>query len=1207
MKKRWLKTVAAAVFCLAGSSLIQVQAAEQTGSYWSESNAPVIYGATAVTIPVGTDFSEEDTRFRAFAKDFEDGDLSHEMQVTENTVNAEQPGTYVVKYSVTDSHNNTVTAQVPVTVLAQADADIIVQRTMYTTPSVWNMDLAGTNRCNKGDRQHLGIFLPADSSMEIRLLEGADSLTIECFNDDMYRERSRYRGGSFYNFTAAKGGDWVNISNVVKVKADGSTLTQQDNEADLEGLQEESFDSVPFVATPVMNKGAALGQTVKIEVKYGSDVKALKYYLHGDDETEFRNKWNADRDSFGVMESEEMTILLPYDDLARTTNYFSQPNKGFSTLDEFFQYWHRIVNKMDYMLGLEFDPEDPIDQNVRTRYFVKVNWNGWGMAYYWNTHVAYNNYGQSEGRSMANFFAVDWCGIHEFGHGYQGHLGGGGGNMIMGEVGNNILGYYIQQNKELYPYEESWIGSFTEREDYFHSNRLETGEWIDRPDTQLYAIVNLFDYLEKEDTYRKLFQWYRRQREAGRQLEQGDAFAEGLAATSNVNVVPYFEAWGIEVSEESRDRIFEMQLPTFSMLGDMVGEDSRNAIMEEQDIAEKYEIVSREVYGGQTGSCTVKLVIDDESALLGKKIRLTDGDTVWKEAVVNGTVIEMEDVPVGVYNLQMPVSNSYTSNMEFVTIKEGANTEVILTYESLLAKKMTAGASAIQVQGIAHGVPLMTITFADHYQKAKVTFGSGNTGSEATYVKFLDPQNNVLKEEKVTGSGSYNFNTSQGSYEQPLQPGCVIEVHHPHKHRVQVFSSVTGQPVELLLPTEDTTRYVVYENGIRKEGMTEAEAEDALYPEFMESLKQKIDDFLAEASEEELENPYANRREKEEILIAYHSLKEADQEEYHGLVENIRTEVAEQAAKPVFSLAAGTYTEAQKVTISTETAGAVIYYTMDGTEPTTESTVYGGEEITITETTTLKAVAKRPEGSVSETAEAVYTINIPAGPSDDPVDPDNDPTDPSDPSDPSDPDSNPTDPSDKPETPFPFTDIAQDNGWKHTNVKYVWEKGIMNGISGTTLFDPDGTLTRGMFATVLYRMAGSPEVDFSLNKFSDITDPKQWYTNAVIWANQSGIVDGYTDGSYGVNDPVTRQQIAKMLNLYGKKMEYAVDGRADLSSFTDPEEVSGWAVEFMQWAVHAGMISGKPNGDGTFRMDPNGKATRAECAKMLTMFMENIQ
>ncbi len=187
--------------------------------------------------------------------------------------------------------------------------------------------------------------------------------------------------------------------------------------------------------------------------------------------------------------------------------------------------------------------------------------------------------------------------------------------------------------------------------------------------------------------------------------------------------------------------------------------------------------------------------------------------------------------------------------------------------------------------------------------------------------------------------------------------------------------------------------------------------------------------------------------------------------------------------------------------------------------------------------------------------------------------------------------------------PWPFTDVKEIAGhWKYENVKYVYENNIMNGIAGTTLFQPDHPLTRAMFATVLYRMAGNPEVTFK-NTFPDVKDG-QYYTSAILWAADKKIVSGMSDGTYGVTQNITRAQIAKMLYEYAKLQKYDISGAASLDSFTDKDKVRAWAVGYLKWAVDAGMINGKPNGDGTFRLDPDGFATRAECAKMLTMFMQ---
>ena len=186
-------------------------------------------------------------------------------------------------------------------------------------------------------------------------------------------------------------------------------------------------------------------------------------------------------------------------------------------------------------------------------------------------------------------------------------------------------------------------------------------------------------------------------------------------------------------------------------------------------------------------------------------------------------------------------------------------------------------------------------------------------------------------------------------------------------------------------------------------------------------------------------------------------------------------------------------------------------------------------------------------------------------------------------------------------TDHPFTDVPT-SGWKAEAVSYVYHNAIMNGISGTTLFEPDNTLTRGMFATILYRIAGSPAMTYEA-RFTDVPDGK-WFSNAIIWAADEGIVNGFGDGTYGVNTDITREQVIKMIGVFASKMGNSVSSSNDLSSFEDMDSVSQWARGYVGWAVDNGIISGRPTENGGYRVDPKGTATRAECAKMVSKYLE---
>ena len=184
---------------------------------------------------------------------------------------------------------------------------------------------------------------------------------------------------------------------------------------------------------------------------------------------------------------------------------------------------------------------------------------------------------------------------------------------------------------------------------------------------------------------------------------------------------------------------------------------------------------------------------------------------------------------------------------------------------------------------------------------------------------------------------------------------------------------------------------------------------------------------------------------------------------------------------------------------------------------------------------------------------------------------------------------------------FPFEDVKVNPGnWKYEAVKYVYENGIMNGV-GVGSFQPDAPLTRAMFTTMLYRMAGSPAVEFE-NKYSDVPGNK-WYSKAVTWASEQGIVNGYSETIFKPDDNITREQIAKMLRVYARMQGEDVNTNVELSAFADGQKVSKWAEEYVKWAVGAGMLNGSVK-DGKYYLRPKDNATRAESAAILSRFMQ---
>ncbi len=171
-----------------------------------------------------------------------------------------------------------------------------------------------------------------------------------------------------------------------------------------------------------------------------------------------------------------------------------------------------------------------------------------------------------------------------------------------------------------------------------------------------------------------------------------------------------------------------------------------------------------------------------------------------------------------------------------------------------------------------------------------------------------------------------------------------------------------------------------------------------------------------------------------------------------------------------------------------------------------------------------------------------------------------------------------------------FSDVASD-AWYAQAVTYVQENGLMSGV-GAGRFDPNGTTSRAMFATVLYRAAGSPAVSGS-DTFAD-TQEGTWYSGGVLWASQQGLVNGVSATRFAPNDPVSREQIATILWRHAGSP--SGQGGQD---FADEGDIATYASTAVDWARGNGIVNGKPGN----RFDPKGNATRAEVATILQNYL----
>ena len=182
---------------------------------------------------------------------------------------------------------------------------------------------------------------------------------------------------------------------------------------------------------------------------------------------------------------------------------------------------------------------------------------------------------------------------------------------------------------------------------------------------------------------------------------------------------------------------------------------------------------------------------------------------------------------------------------------------------------------------------------------------------------------------------------------------------------------------------------------------------------------------------------------------------------------------------------------------------------------------------------------------------------------------------------------------------LPFIDVKKTD-WSYDDIYYIWEKGLMQGTSATT-FSPQLSTSRAMIVTILWRLEGEPVVNYAMS-FDDVA-PDQWYTEAIRWAQANGIVKGYNEKTFGINDPITREQMAAILYRYAQtKGEGFTGSWMFLLPFEDAQNISGYASEALHWCVMKNIIGGV----GGNQLDPQGNATREQVAAILHRFCENI-
>ena len=321
---------------------------------------------------------------------------------------------------------------------------------------------------------------------------------------------------------------------------------------------------------------------------------------------------------------------------------------------------------------------------------------------------------------------------------------------------------------------------------------------------------------------------------------------------------------------------------------DFVQEDNLQKIIINENFDKKYSLITNDIFQKYEikSDLTINIDIDDFSKINGKVILLKQGNETIKSIKIDNVNIKVENVPIGTYFLQMPVIDGYGQDYIYAQVKEGPETDTTYIY-SKLENVDYNNYLKMQVLGYNFDTIAYQLTFKNNYSKAEISYPNQSSMSGNEYIKIYNSEGTLITEDVSTG-GYFDFN--KGSHEIEIDVGYVIEVKYPNKYnnKVKVFSTLTGNLLSEYNATDTITRYVVIDNGLIREDMSEDTANEIAYEQIKPSLIAIIENYKSKVTDTELNNKFINFKEKAEVIDAYTRLNEKDQIPYTSLITAIK-------------------------------------------------------------------------------------------------------------------------------------------------------------------------------------------------------------------------------------------------------------------------------------------------------------------------------
>ena len=858
MNRKMKKTGMIAAFCfvLSAAPVLKTKAMDEI---WRK---PALSGTTQTWIYEGEIFDEKESRNRVFADDLEDGDLTFEILESTEKAAMQDPGDYKVTYEVTDRDGNRTQMETLVKVISREDdSEKTIQRKLYTIADAWYLTDISFDRGYYHDRQSLGIWLPAHAALEIRLVNAEEfgrNLEIDFMNQDSATESSAV------------------------IPATGEFVTVQ-NTFIRDGV-EGSRDSVPFIETP---KGTSVCPI--IEFKWNDSLQEIPYYRYKDDQDAFFEKWRSTEAPYAILEGSAATFLAPRKDMDEIigASCATNPAYRFSSIDEMLEWYAAFVEQYDAYAGLDFYAEEPYNQNIRAKFFIKANESGAGQAYYIQDHSAYN------GDSLNLYLSKSWLSLHEFGHGYEGKIAQREHPFV--ETTNNIMGYYFEPT---YRAEDDfgWLlgnyyGTKAERiamlEQKALNRRKETMSFsgivagAGNYDVSLYMFTNILDKLGPQKTVSAMHTLYRRKYyETKKQSASSDVIVESFSRSSGYNVIPYFESWHVIPSDRMEDQMYQKDYPMLYYLKELIPDPAKAVqVQKKLGLDGVYSLVSTDELAdtGYKSRVKLKIQIDAFEQIRGRNIRIKNGTKVVKTITLTDHTVNLE-LPVGIYEVELPAprTQNYQYDNAYLIASEG-QVEKELCYEGN-GGNLLADDIQIRLLGMSDRL-IASIGFDTSRQKLiwkseKVTPHSYFDDIYAS-VRILDKDGREIFADSFYGTKM----TEEAYREIDFSEGARIEIFHREPWmRLQFSSSYTGEQIlsYSFSGEEQNSSYVMTSQGIMKEKWDEGQRRKAYFA----ALEQYSDFVKQHATETMLADPESFHNEKLLLKMSYLTLTEEEKEDY---------------------------------------------------------------------------------------------------------------------------------------------------------------------------------------------------------------------------------------------------------------------------------------------------------------------------------------